>query len=53
MAGVKQRGVKSENYKRTVVRDGEAIEIKPVKYYGPGSNGRMCCLLYTSDAADE
>ena len=45
MAGVKQRGVRSENYKRTVVRDGEEIEIKPVKYYG--------CLLYTSDAADE
>ena len=42
MAGVKQRGVKSENYKRSVGRDGEAIEIKPVKYYGPGSNGRMC-----------
>ena len=42
MAGVKQRGVRSENYKRTVVRDGEEIEIKPVKYYGPGANGRMC-----------
>jgi hypothetical protein len=42
MAGVKQRGVKSENYKRTALRDGELVEVKPVKYYGKHANGRMC-----------
>ena len=24
------------------MRNGEAIEVKPVRYYGPGANGRMC-----------
>jgi|TARA_B100000925_G_scaffold25641_1_gene17341 hypothetical protein len=42
MAGIKQRGPISVHHKKTVIRDGEAIEIKPVRYYGPGSNGRMC-----------
>ena len=42
MAGIKQRGPRSENYKRTVIRDGVEVEIKPVRYYGPGANGRMC-----------
>jgi len=31
MAGIKQRGPKSENYKRTVIRDGVEVEIKPPK----------------------
>ena len=42
MAGIKQRGPISVQHKRTHNRDGEDIEVKPVRYYGPGSNGRMC-----------
>ena len=42
MAGIKQRGPRSENYKRTVIRDGVEVEVKPVRYYGPHANGRMC-----------
>jgi|TARA_B100001996_G_scaffold16124_2_gene13478 hypothetical protein len=42
MAGHKVRGPKSVHYKREAKRDGEMIEVKPVRYYGPGSNGRMC-----------
>ena len=42
MAGIKQRGPRSENYIRTVFRDGVEVEFKPVRYYGPGANGRMC-----------
>ena len=42
MAGIKQRGPISVQHKGTVIRDGEEIEIKPVRYYGPGANGRMC-----------
>ena len=42
MAGIKQRGPASVNHKKTVLRNGEPVEIKPVRYYGPGSNGRMC-----------
>ena len=25
-----------------MIRDGVEVEIKPVRYYGPGANGRMC-----------
>jgi hypothetical protein len=42
MAGVKARGIISVQHIRTHERDGEQIEVKPVKYYGPGSNGRTC-----------
>ena len=42
MAGIKQRVPISVQHKRTHNRDGEEIEVKPVRYYGPGSNGRMC-----------
>ncbi len=42
MAGIKQRGPISVQHKRTHNRDGEDIEVKPVRYYGPGANGRMC-----------
>ena len=42
MAGIKQRGVISVNHKKTAMRNGEAIEVKPVRYYGPGANCRMC-----------
>jgi len=42
MAGHKVRGPKSVHYKREAKRGDEMIEVKPVRYYGPGSNGRMC-----------
>ena len=42
MAGIKQRGPSSIHYKKTVIRDGEPIEVKPVRYYGTHANGRMC-----------
>tara|TARA_X000000368_G_scaffold387639_1_gene348535 strand:+ start:1864 stop:2061 length:198 start_codon:yes stop_codon:yes gene_type:complete len=42
MAGIKQRGIISINHKKTAMRNGEEIEVKPTRYYGPGSNGRMC-----------
>ena len=46
MAGIKQRGPASVHYKKTVERDGQSIEVKPVRYYGPSSNGRMCGAYY-------
>tara|TARA_B100001057_G_scaffold371490_1_gene375568 strand:- start:2268 stop:2465 length:198 start_codon:yes stop_codon:yes gene_type:complete len=42
MAGIKRRGVITNHHKRTVMRQGELVEVKPVRYYGPHANGRMC-----------
>jgi hypothetical protein len=43
MAGIKQRGIISvHNKKMRKDANGELHEVKPVKYYGPNSNGRMC-----------
>jgi hypothetical protein len=43
MAGIKQRGVISVNNKRMRKdANGELVEVRPVKYYGPNANGRMC-----------
>jgi len=50
MAGIKQRGPQSVNNKRTRMRDGELIEIKPVRWVRFGGSSIMAgCWADTGD----
>tara|TARA_R110002074_G_scaffold35457_8_gene96902 strand:- start:5908 stop:6102 length:195 start_codon:yes stop_codon:yes gene_type:complete len=54
MAGVKARGIISVNNKRMRENaNGELTEVRPVKYYGAGSNGRMCGSIDGEMIVDE
>lgn len=50
MAGIKQRGPQSVNNKRTRLRDGVPIEIKPVRFVRFGGSSIMAgCYADTGD----
>jgi len=50
MAGIKQRGPQSVNNKRTRMRDGELIEVNPVRYVKLGGSSIMAgCWADTGD----